>query len=232
VARTVRVKICGLTGSDDALQADEAGADYLGVVMSEGFVRCVTPSEAAAVVSGTRTAIVAVLVDERPDGAAERARAIGASVLQLHGTEPPDVVTELRRRGDWALWKAVRARSLEDVEAAVERYGHLVDGILVEGWRAGVVGGGGARLRLPPDRVRAAIPPELTFILAGGLDPDNVAEAVAHFLPDIVDVSSGTEREPRRKDPARVRAFLTAVREASRALADRDDERRPEKRIG
>jgi len=211
--------------------ADDRGADYLGVVLSEGFPRTVSPIVAGSVVAGTRAAVVAVVVNESADIVEQRARALGASVLQLHGDEPPAVVAELRERGDWLLWKAVRARETEDVEAAVERYGTWVDGILVEGWRAGVVGGGGVRLGLPPDRVRAAIPSGIDFILAGGLDPENVAQAVAHFLPDVVDVSSGTERTTGRKDPERVRAFLDAVGAASRALAAREEERR-RKRFG
>jgi phosphoribosylanthranilate isomerase len=230
-ARTVRTKICGLTVGADAHTADAAGADYLGVVVSDGFRRSVAAERATHVLAGTKATGVAVLVDETPDEAEIRARRSGAAVLQLHGDEPVEVVAELRDRGDWTIWKAVRARVPEDVTAAVDRDGRWVDGILVEGWKDGVVGGGGVRLRLAPDRVREAIPRELDFILAGGLDETNVAEAVALFVPDVVDVSSGTEGEPGRKDPARLRAFLAAVAGAARAPNDGDAEP-PRARIG
>jgi phosphoribosylanthranilate isomerase len=98
----------------------------------------------------------------------------------------------------------------------VERYGALVDGILVEGRREGVVGGGGARL--DPESVadvRALIRPGLEVVLAGGLTPDTVADAVARFRPDVVDVSSGVERVPREKDPSLVRRFIEEARRPS-----------------
>ena len=118
----------------------------------------------------------------------------------------------------------MRARSVEDVERVVDRYGAVADGILVEGWREGVVGGGGAMLSVQPAAVRPAITEELDFVLAGGLAPGNVAEAVALLRPDVVDVSSGIEAALRRKDPDLVRAFIDAVRAASRSLRQDDTE--------
>ena len=90
-------------------------------------------------------------------------------------------------------------------------------GLLLEGWREGVVGGAGARLMLPPDSVREAVPPGVTLILAGGLTPDSVAEAARLFRPDVVDVSSGVESSPGRKDPALVRGFVEAAHRAGPA---------------
>lgn len=211
------MKVCGLTRRNDVLDADALGADYLGVVLSMGFGRSVAAADAAALVVGTRAARVAVLVDEEPDDAASLAAALGADVIQLHGSEGPSVLADLRERGCWQLWKAVRARTLGDVEAAVARYADLADGLLVEGWREGVVGGGGAALTLPGARVRGAIPDRLRFGLAGGLTPDNVAEAAVGFRPDLVDVSSGVERSIGRKDAARIEAFIGAVRSTARA---------------
>lgn len=211
----VRVKICGLTRREDVLAADAAGADYLGVVLSAGFGRSVPPSEALALVEGTRAPKAAVLVDERVDAAAAAARALGADVIQLHGSEAPDLLEALRARGTWKLWKAVRARSVEDIERVVERYGSLVDGLLIEGWNEGPLGVGGARVTLDPARVRALVPTRATFVLAGGLTPDSVADAVRGFHPDVVDVSSGVERSLGVKDHAKVRGFIEAARGAS-----------------
>ncbi|NNF14314.1 MAG: phosphoribosylanthranilate isomerase [Gemmatimonadetes bacterium] len=209
------MKICGLTANEDAVAAARLGADYLGVVLTPGFRRSVPVASAAAVVDGTRTWKVAVLVNPSGAEADEAATALGASVVQLHGDEGPDLVRELRRRGEWWVWKAVRARTSSDIRRTVDTLGPLVDGILVEGWKEGVVGGGGVRVMLEPEAVREAVPPELQLILAGGLTPSTAASAVARFRPDVVDVSSGVEGEQGRKDPKLMGAFVQAARPAS-----------------
>jgi phosphoribosylanthranilate isomerase len=209
-----RVKLCGVTRNEDARAADELGADLVGIVLSEGFGRSVHAERAGSVVEGIRTATVAVVVDETPSVAAELAARIGASVIQLHGDEDVATVEELRRLGEWTLWKAVRAGVVDDVARAVDRFGPSVDGILVEGRKEGVVGGGGVGVRLEPEAVRGHIPPELDFILAGGLVPESVADAVARFGPDVVDVSSGIERSIGIKDSEFMRTFIKSARMA------------------
>jgi phosphoribosylanthranilate isomerase len=208
----VRVKICGLTRREDVLEADRAGADYLGVVLSAGFGRSVPPRAAGALVAGTRARKVAVLVDEAPADAAAMAGSLGAEVLQLSGDETPDTIASIRSLGAWAIWKAVRPRSIDDVEAAVARWGRAVDGILIEGWKEGSRGGSGTRVALDAERVRDVVPADIDFILAGGLGPDSVAEAIHAFRPDVVDVSSGVERSVGTKDHERVHAFVEAAR--------------------
>ena len=214
MAEPLRVKICGLVRREDVLAADAAGADYLGVVLSPGFGRSVAPGLAAALVEGTRAPKVAVLVDATPESAEAAAGALGAEVIQLHGSEEPAVLEALRSRGGWTLWKAVRAATLAEVERAVERYAHVTDGFLVEGWKEGSLGVGGARLALDAEQVSALLPDELDFVLAGGLDPDTVAGAVRRFRPDVVDVSSGVERALGLKDAALVQGFVLAARGA------------------
>lgn len=215
-ARPLAVKICGLTRSVDACHAEAAGADYLGFVLTEGFSRTLPPDRARDIVAETSAPRVGVLVDESPSDAVRLAASISASVLQLHGSEDRSTIEELRDAGEWTIWKAVRARSLDDVRQAVDQLGDVVDGFLVEGWREGVVGGGGVRVSLDPAAVRAAIPDTVTFVLAGGLDPERVADAVARFHPDVVDVSSGIEQSAGIKDPKRVADFLQAARAAGR----------------
>lgn len=210
----VRVKICGLVSRQDALEADRLGADYLGVVLSDGFGRSVDPAAAAGLLEGTKAAKVAVLVNEVPRRAAELARRLGAQVMQLHGDEAPEILGEIRERGDWALWKAVRAQTPQHLERAVDEYQGLVDGLLVEGRRAGEYGGSGASLGLEPDLVRGLIPAGLDFILAGGLIPSTVADAVSRFRPDVVDVSSGVERVRGEKDHGLLRTFIESARMA------------------
>jgi phosphoribosylanthranilate isomerase len=213
VADRVRVKICGLTRREDALAADAAGADLVGVVMSRGFGRSVPPDRARSIVQDLAAVPVAVLVDESADDAATLGRGLEAGVLQLHGNEPPEVVERLAGLGPWKLWKCVRVRRAGDLLEAVERYGALVDGILLEGHRDGVIGGGGVRIDLDAvGEVRPRIPARLEVVLAGGLTPDNVADAVARFAPDVVDVSSGVERGPGLKDPDLIRLFIENAR--------------------
>jgi len=212
----VEVKICGLTRREDVEVAERAGADYVGVILSEGFGRSVSPLRAAELVRGVSPTPVAVLVDETPDGAEARAAAIGAGVIQLHGDEAPEVVRELRQRGSWTIWKSVRVRDSGDVRRAVDLYGDLVQGLLLEGFRPGVVGGGGVRLDLDdPERALLAVPEDLAIILAGGLSPDNVEALVARFRPRVVDVSSGVERDLGQKDAELVRRFVRSARGSS-----------------
>jgi phosphoribosylanthranilate isomerase len=219
VANGLRVKICGLMRREDALAADAEGAHYLGVILSKGFARSVVPSAASALLVGTRALKVAVLVDETVGGATEAGHALGADVLQLHGSEAPEMLEALKSRGAWKLWKAVRARSIEDVEQAVERYRSVADGFLIEGWKEGSLGVGGARVTLDPEAVRALMPAEAMFVLAGGLTPDTVADAVRSFRPDVVDVSSGVEQAVGQKDPAKVEGFIDAARTAAAGVS-------------
>jgi phosphoribosylanthranilate isomerase len=226
------VKICGLRRREDVLAADAAGADYVGVVLTPGFARTVDIGDARALAVGIRAAPVAVLVDETPDSAVAKAEALGARVLQLHGSEPVEVVGALAGTRRWTIWKSVRVREPGDVGRAADLYGGLVQGLLLEGWKDGVVGGGGAILDpLSFAEVRARVPQGLDVILAGGLDPDTVGEAVARFLPDVVDVSSGVEIEVGRKSHDRVRLFIQRARAApwsrrGEAPADTSAERR------
>lgn len=215
---SVRVKICGLTRADDARHAEAAGADYVGVVVTAGFARSVEPVAAARLLDGVRVERVAVLVDEPPSRAVEAASTMGAGTLQLHGSEGRDAVAALRDAGAWRIWKAVRARTLDDLTRAVRELGDLVDGFLVEGWRAGAVGGSGLRLHVDPEGVLDALPPGRTFVLAGGLTPETVGSEVARFHPHVVDVSSGVERQRGVKDPARVEAFVRAARNVAPPL--------------
>jgi len=219
VADRVRVKICGLTRREDALAADAAGADFVGVVMSAGFGRSVPPDRARSIVKDLFAVPAAVLVDESAEDAAALGERLGAGVLQLHGDEPPEVLERLAGLGPWKLWKCVRVRGAGDVSTALERYGELVEGILLEGRRDGVIGGGGVRLDLDAIReVRPRIPARLEVVLAGGLTPDNVADAVARFSPDVVDVSSGVERGPGVKDPDLIRRFIEEARRGHDSL--------------
>ena len=211
------VKICGLQCREDVVMADEHGVDFLGVVMTSGFSRSVDLQAATELVKGVRARLVAVLVDESTDEAARKAETLGAQVIQLHGDEPRDVLEALAGRGSWSLWKGVRARTVDDVVAALDKYRGLADGIVLEGWKEGVVGGGGVRLELDPERVHEHLSDAQHLILAGGLGPATVRAAIVRFRPDVVDVSSGVESKVGEKDHALVREFISAARSAQDA---------------
>ena len=209
----VRVKICGLMRPEDAEHAAGAGADYLGAILSEGFGRSVPAALAREFAQPGGPPLVAVFVDEPTGAVVAKARQVRASVLQLHGEESPAVVDELRREGSWALWKAVRPRSAEELLRAADGYVEHADALLVDGWHRDLSGGGG--VRFPWDvieEIRSQLPSGLALVAAGGLTPDTVAAAVARLTPDVVDVSSGVESAPRQKDAAKVEAFIRAAR--------------------
>tara|TARA_B100000678_G_scaffold175789_2_gene146603 strand:+ start:339 stop:986 length:648 start_codon:yes stop_codon:yes gene_type:complete len=207
------VKICGITTPEDALVAQELGADYLGMILSQGFSRSILPDEAVDIGLVAETPLVAVLVDESLDEAQRIAELSGASVIQLHGEENVEYVEELRRRGMWTIWKAVRVRDPEDVTRAVEGLGTSVDGLLLDGWHPDRPGGSGVSFSWEGVRVmRDQIPSALKVIVAGGLTPGNVADAVRILRPDVVDVVSGVELNIRRKDPELIGAFVRNAR--------------------
>lgn len=209
----VRVKICGLRLPGDAVVAAEAGASYLGCVLVEGSPRAVTPEEAREVGRAGDLPLVLVVAGRTAEWIGEAARVAGASVIQLHGDESPSLAAELRLRGPWDVWKGVRTRGLDDACAAIGSFGASVDGLLLDGWAAGALGGTGVSFdweAVAP--ARRTVPPGCLFIAAGGLNPENVRRVVSVLAPDVVDVSSGVEASPGRKDPARVRDFVRQAR--------------------
>lgn len=213
------VKICGVTRPEDAAAAVRAGADFVGAILSPGFDRSVAPEHAATYpLDGAdgRARLVAVLVDPSLDEATDVAGRAGAAVIQLHGDEPPELLVELRERGTWSVWKAVKVRTEEDVEEAIRRYAGVVDALLLDGAPAGATGGGhGARFPWEAAAtVRASLPAAVSLVVAGGLAPDNVQEAIRRLRPDVVDVSSGVEASRGIKDPEAILAFLSAARTA------------------
>ena len=213
----VRVKVCGITRVEDGMNAGRAGADYLGFIASEGFSRSAPLRLGARLAAETGVPVVAVTVDEPVSRLAEIGLESAASVLQLHGEEPPETLRKLREHGRWKLWKGLRVRTASEVHRALERYGPVADGILLDGWHPEHRGGSGARF--PWDLVapvRETFPRELDFIAAGGLTPSNVAAAVLALRPDVVDVSSGVEMEKGLKDAGRIRTFIENAKRARR----------------
>jgi phosphoribosylanthranilate isomerase len=198
-----RAKICGLTSLADAEHAADAGAWALSMVLWPGSARACEPAEAARIGARLRrrAEICGVFVNAPLEEVVDVSDAIGLSLVQLHGDEGPAFCQEVARRTGARVIKARRVRDRSDVVAleAFHTDFHLLDGQ------------GGTPFDWDHVSSRRARTP---LVLAGGLTPGNVAEAIAAVRPYAVDTASGTEAEPGRKDPALVEAFLAAVREA------------------
>jgi phosphoribosylanthranilate isomerase len=207
------VKICGVTCAEDAAMVADAGADFIGANLANVFARSVTPEVAAGYPRGS-AALVGVFVDQRAKEIVSAAQVAGLDVLQLHGEEAPSLFPVLRSEGPWRLWKAVRVRDAADIVAGIDRWADLVDGLLFDAYKEGEPGGTGSSFPWEVlEAVRALMPPSLPVILAGGLHPDNVGDAVARLGPHVVDVSSGVEASLGRKDAKLVRAFVAAAKQ-------------------
>lgn len=216
------VKICGVCDPADAAMAVEAGASHVGVIRVPGSRRTRPEAVARAVseaAAGAKT--VGVYVDASVSTILREAERLGLAVIQLHGEEPADRIGLLRERG-LEVWKVVKPTGAADLLEGAARYADA-DLILLEG--RSDRGHGGVGARFPWEEVAGALdrlPPGTTLGVGGGLTPANVAEAVRRFRPALVDVSSGVESEPCRKDPDRVRSFIAAARRAGTSPQDAD----------
>jgi phosphoribosylanthranilate isomerase len=213
-----RVKICGIARPEWAEAAAEAGADAIGLVLASS-PRRVTVAEAARIVRVLPpwVAPVGVFVDETAEAILATAAEVGLAAAQLHGDEPPETVARL---GRLKAIKVFRIASEADLESArrwkleSERLGNPPAAYMVDARVAGGPRGGSGHTAdwgLAARMVSEGFRP---LVLAGGLGPENVAEAIAAVRPWAVDGSSGLESAPGRKDPERIRAFVEAVRKA------------------
>jgi len=212
----VLVKICGITNVGDAVAAAAAGADFLGFVLVPGTPRQVTPALAATIIRDLRAAAgadafpVPRLVGVFQDAAEADIRAAvagcGFDVIQLHGDEPAGLVQSL---GAGRVWKMLPLRTPHDVALAAA---HPAAAVLADALRDGQRGGTGA---LCDWTLAAAVAAQRHLVLAGGLTPENMAAAVAQVHPWAVDVGSGVEASKGKKDHAKIRALLQAVRAAA-----------------
>ncbi len=206
-----RVKICGLRDPDLVRFCAAEGADWIGFVFVEASPRYVTPEAAETLLLGVGRAVPVALLVDPDDQLIDRVTRTGIRVLQLHGSETPERVAEIRERTGCEVWKALGVATAEDLAeagafeaadrllidakppAGADRtggHGAAFDWTILEGWDA-----------------------PRPWILAGGLTPENVAAAIAATGAPAVDVSSGVEKLRGLKDRERVRAFLRAAKE-------------------
>ena len=204
----VHVKICGIRRAEDAEAAVQAGASALGFNFWKGTPRYIFPREAARILSAVPRNIwtVAVFVDETPERVLEIAAETGVSVLQFHGSESPEYLDRLE---SYLKIKAVKVGSDFRPEQ-ISRY-RSASAFLLDGFVAGMHGGTGKTFDWSQAQKAKAFG---KIILAGGLKASNVGEAVRQVCPWGVDVCSGVEAEPGKKDPQRIRQFVQSVRAA------------------
>ena len=214
------IKICGIREPEHAILAAEAGADYIGLNFYPPSSRYVSPDEAQAVCqaldtlpSDKRPKLVGVFVNEQPSVMVALTDLCGLDLLQLSGDEPWRACVGLPVPAIKAL-RIVPGTCVDDVvdELSRELAPHTNRGglCLIESRVEGHYGGTGQRVDWSLARIAAR---RYAFLLSGGLDPDNVGDAVAHVRPWGVDVSSGVESAG-KKDPAKISAFIEAVRTA------------------
>jgi phosphoribosylanthranilate isomerase len=197
----VKVKICGITSLDDAQAAVEFGADALGFVFFKGSPRYIVPAEAGLIIRQLPSFVqtVGVFVDE-PVGEIERIAAETAvDIVQLHGDEPPDACALSRR-----IIKAIRVKSLDSL-TPLAAYQPRVSAFLLDAYSPNELGGTGMIFNWD---IALEAKQFGTVILAGGLTPDNIEEAVRYVRPYAVDVSSGVELKKGKKDHARMKRFI------------------------
>jgi phosphoribosylanthranilate isomerase len=207
----MRVKICGLTNLDDAAEAVRLGAWAIGLIHYGGSSRRCDPAEAARIGAAFRRKceVVGVFVNQELEEVAKAVEDAGLTMVQLNGEEGPSFCAETARRTGVRVVKAIHVASAADIHAA-EAF--RTDYHLFDRRAKGLWGGTGESFDWGLLRDRRS---EVPAILAGGLRPDNVAEAISLTHPFAVDVASGVEAEPGRKDHAAMTAFFEAAQSAS-----------------
>lgn len=207
------IKFCGLTRADDAEYAVSLGARYVGVIFAGG-PRMLSVEQAATVFARVPGTVqrVGVFADQSAAEIVMIAETLRLDVVQLHGASDSERIAAIRRDFRGAVWPVCRvsgAHLPSSIDASIADG----DGVLLDAYVPGALGGTGTRLpwaELASELAGVRAPAKL-LVLAGGLRPENVGEAIASLSPDVVDVSSGVERAPGIKDHDRMRAFRDAV---------------------
>ncbi len=203
----VKVKICGITNIEDAMAAVDFGADALGFVFVKKSPRYVQPKKAALIINELPPFIqtVGVFANETTEHIEAIISMARLDMAQLHGDEPPEMCKLSRR-----VVKAIRVKSLDSL-APLGQYGRHVAGFLLDAYTPDKLGGTGMIFNWD---IAVEAKQFGQIILAGGLTPDNVTEAVRHVAPYGVDVSSGVELEKGKKDIEKVRLFIERAKSA------------------
>jgi len=219
----MHVKICGITNLDDALAAIDAGADYLGFNFYPKSQRFISPADCADITAALRNhasrvtphaphiTFVGIFVNEPPARVAAILRDCGLDLAQLHGDETPEELAELKGRA----FKALRGTGVKNPSDFV--LNGQTPALLVDAYSPNTYGGTGHTADWAAAHVIAE---QFPIFLAGGLTPENVADAIAQVKPWGVDVASGVEVSPRKKDRVKMQKFMEIARDEGRRTKD------------
>ncbi len=200
-----RVKVCGITNSEDAMRAVDLGTDALGFIFYPKSPRNILPADAAEIIRGLPpfVASVGVFVDAPSKQIEAIVSECGLTAVQLHGSETPDFCGRFRV-------KTIKAFRVKDARLPPEIDRYRTDAILLDTYREGMAGGTGETFSWD---VAVEAKRYGRVILAGGLTCENIRNAIETVRPYAVDVSSGVEIEPGRKDPKKLTQFVTRAKE-------------------
>lgn len=204
----VKIKICGITNLEDAKLAIEYGADALGFIFYAQSPRCTVPEKAKEIIDKLPPFVfrIGVFVDESPEKIQEILNSCRLDGIQLHGNEPPEFCRRFRRR--------VIKSFCPQNESQVEQISHYqVDAFLLDSYHPEMAGGTGTTFDWELAVAAKMFGPPV--ILSGGLNPDNVAEAVRLVKPYAIDVASGVESFRGKKDPEKLKNFIEQAQWAS-----------------
>ena len=207
----MKIKICGITNNEDAQVAVEAGVDALGFVFYRNSPRFVEPKVAQQIIAQLPPFIfcVGVFVNETMEMIRHTMDECGLTFAQLHGDETPSYCKTLAR----PVLRALRLRDRVSLLSIAEYQGRFgVKGFVIDAFSESAYGGTG---KVVDWKLGAEAAKVFPILLAGGLTPDNVQQAIHHVQPYGVDVSSGIEAHPGKKDPIKIQAFVRAVRGVS-----------------
>jgi len=207
---SLMVKICGITRPEDARAAIDNGADALGFMFYEPSKRCITPENAAKIIASVPSTVnrVGVFVNADEETIRHAVEVSGINVIQFHGDELPEFCERFR---PLKIWKAFRMENADSLK--LPRQFDQADAWLLDSYVKGAHGGTGETFNW--DLAIEAKEGGQPVILAGGLVPENVANAVHQVRPYGIDVSSGVESAPGVKDAGKIRAFVRAAKNAA-----------------
>ena len=207
----IRVKICGLTTPEAAAHAAGAGAAYVGLVFFPPSPRAVTPAQAAKIAAAVPAGVVKVALTVDPDDALlDQIAALPIDMMQLHGSETPDRVTQIKSKLGLPVMKAIGVQTVADL-AEIDRYAPVADQLLVDTKPPrGATRPGGNAMTFDWSLIAGRRWP-VPWMLAGGLTEANVAEAIRVTGANQLDLSSAVESAPGVKDPALVEAFIATA---------------------
>jgi phosphoribosylanthranilate isomerase len=202
----VFTKVCGITNSEDAREAADAGADAIGLIFAES-PRKVNVEEARRISVALPDGVlkVGVFVDAEPEEVLETAREVGLDLAQLHGDETPETVVAIRGAG----LPVMKALGVRNAEALAEIQSYEADLIMLDAWSARARGGTGETFDWG---LAKSVKGRDNIVVSGGLTPENVREAIEFFEPYGVDASSSLEEKPGKKSGERLRRFVRAAK--------------------